>query len=469
MKICLIAEGSYPYVTGGVSGWVQTLIENMPEHQFVLYAIGAEEKQRGKFKYKIPDNLVEIKEVFLDGYLREEGIWGKRLRIKKSEKQAVQNLLSGEGTSWRDLFSLLSGRRFEQVSDFLMSKDFFDIMYEVCDKKYPQIPFTELFWTVRSMIMPMFAIIRNKVPEADLYHSVSTGYSGVLGSLGKYLYNKPFLLTEHGIYSREREEEIIKADWIKGYFKDLWTDYFFSLSQCAYENADQVVTLFNRNKEIEVELGCSEDKIRIIPNGVEASDYANLPLGCKEEGWIYIGAIVRVVPIKDIKTMIQSFAFAKHAMPNLKLFILGPVEEDREYYEECRQLIAALEVEDIEFTGTVNIKEYIGQMDLLLLTSISEGQPLAVLEGMASGKPFVATDVGSCRELLYGNNDGFGEAGIVAPVMHAEQIGQAIVALCQNESRRKQMGLNGLERVKAFYGKSRFIESYRKLYRELGG
>lgn len=466
MKICLIAEGSYPYVTGGVSGWIQTLVTSMPEHQFILYAIGAEEKLKGKFKYAIPENLVEIKEVFLDGYLREEGVWGKRFRIKKSEKLALQNLLSGEGTSWRDLFSLLSGRRFEQVSDFLMSKDFFDIMYEVGDRKYQQIPFTELFWTVRAMILPMFMIIKNGMPEADLYHSVSTGYSGILGSLGKYLYDKPFLLTEHGIYSREREEEIIKAEWIKGYFKDLWIGYFYSLSHCAYDHADQVVTLYNRNKEIETELGCREDKIRIIPNGVSVAEYSNLPNTPKPKGWIYLGAIVRVVPIKDIKTMIQSFEYAKHKLPLIKLYIFGPLDEDPTYYQECLQLISALEVEDVEFTGTVNIKEVAGQMDVLLLTSISEGQPLAVLEGMACGKPFVTTDVGSCRELLYGNEDMFGQAGIVAPVMNAEKIGEAIVTLCKNEALRKEMGANGLMRATAHYGKAEFIDSYKRLYQE---
>ncbi|WP_438446800.1 GT4 family glycosyltransferase PelF [Gorillibacterium sp. sgz5001074] len=470
MRICLIAEGSYPYVTGGVSGWIQSLVTSMPEHEFILYAIGAEAKLKGVFKYKIPENLVEIHEVFLDSYLREEGAWGKRFRIKKSERQALYDLLSGNQTSWRNIFSLLSGRRFEQVSDFLMSKDFFDLMYEVCDKKYTQVPYTEMFWTVRSMILPLFYIIRNPMPPADLYHAVSTGYSGVIGSLGKFMYEKPFLLTEHGIYSREREEEIIKADWIKGYFKDMWIHYFFSLSQCAYESADQVVSLFHRNKEIQEELGCEGHKITIIPNGVEASDYASLPSGeDKLEGWVYVGAVVRVVPIKDIKTMLQSFSVAKHSMPNIKLFIFGPVEEDLEYYEECRQLVAALELKDVQFTGTVNIKEWIGRMDLLLLTSISEGQPLALLEGMACGKPFVTTDVGSCRELIYGKDDPYGEAGIVAPVMNAERIGDAIVKLCRNPELRVKMGRNGLERVKALYGKKAFIESYRQLYHRMGG
>lgn len=37
MRICLLVEGSYPYVVGGVSSWVQMLIEGLPEHEFVVY------------------------------------------------------------------------------------------------------------------------------------------------------------------------------------------------------------------------------------------------------------------------------------------------------------------------------------------------------------------------------------------------------------------------------------------------
>ena len=53
MRICLLCEGSYPYVVGGVSSWVQMLMTGMPEHEFVLYCIGAEEKDRGNYKYKL--------------------------------------------------------------------------------------------------------------------------------------------------------------------------------------------------------------------------------------------------------------------------------------------------------------------------------------------------------------------------------------------------------------------------------
>ena len=69
MRICLLAEGSYPYIVGGVSAWIQMLIQGMPEHEFIIYAIGAEEKDRGNFKYKLPSNVVAVKEIFLDTVL----------------------------------------------------------------------------------------------------------------------------------------------------------------------------------------------------------------------------------------------------------------------------------------------------------------------------------------------------------------------------------------------------------------
>ncbi len=55
MKICLFLEGSYPHVTGGVSTWAQMLIKNMPEFEFIIYSIGAEEKYRGTYKYELPE------------------------------------------------------------------------------------------------------------------------------------------------------------------------------------------------------------------------------------------------------------------------------------------------------------------------------------------------------------------------------------------------------------------------------
>jgi len=469
MRICIIAEGSYPYVTGGVSSWIHQIATQMQEHEFVIYTIAASRSQQGKFKYTLPENIIQVKETFLDSYLTEEGKWGKSFKLSETNRENFMRLLGDSGTiEWQRLFMLLRRKQYQCVADFLQSKDFYDVLQELCVKRYPLVPFTEMFWTVRSMILPLFLTIREDIPEADIYHSVSTGYAGVVGALAKVLHNMPFLLTEHGIYSREREEEIIKADWVKGYFKDLWIQYFYRLSSCAYDHADQVTTLFNRNREIEIELGCDPQKIQIIPNGVNIARYENLNLE-KPENKLFIGAIIRVVPIKDIKTMLQSMAIVKEELPEAEFYIMGPYEEDEEYYDECLKLVRSLQLKDVTFTGSVNILEYIGKMDVLMLTSISEGQPLAILEGMAAGKPFVATNVGSCRELLEGLDDGIGEAGFIAPVMHVEQIAQAVIKLASSKKLRDQFGQNAYKRVSRHYRQEDVIANYRKLYLELGG
>lgn len=473
MKICLVAEGSYPYVTGGVSSWVQMLISWMSEHQFVICTIGAQEKDRGKFNYKPPANVCGIKEIFLDQEMGSRGRWGMRVGLKDDEREAFKKLITGAPLEWDKLYCFFKAYDTLSVQSFLMSKDLLDMAKDVYMTGYSHISFADFYFTARSMISPLLNIIKQEIPEADLYHSVSTGYAGILGVLGSVLHRKPFILTEHGIYTREREEEIIKAEWIAGPFKDMWIKHFYHLSGWAYDQADRVISLFNRNKEIQIELGCYAKKIEIIPNGVQVDLFHRV---LKKKGMddhiddhINVGAVVRVVPIKDIKTMIQGFALAKVQYEKIKFYIMGPIDEDVEYYKECMQMMESIAVDGIVFTGRVDVLEYIGGMDILVLSSISEGQPLAILEGMASGKPFIATDVGSCKELIHGGGDGFGPAGIIVPIMDAKLIGQAIVKLCQDSELRVRMGENGFKRVANLYTKEMLVASYKNLYRSYEG
>lgn len=462
MKICLIAEGSYPYVTGGVSSWIQSIITNMPEHEFIVLSISAKETLGAQSRYTQPLNLINIQTIHLGTYLEEEITSGKRYRITPNEKHAFISLIGGDDTDWETLFTFFRSGRIDSILNFLASKDFFDIVHELCKTRYAQVPFTDMFWALRSMVLPLFVSIDKPMPEADLYHSVSTGYAGVLGALGKQQYKKPFLLTEHGIYTREREEEIIKADWIKGYFKDIWINYFYNLSNCAYQYADEVTSLFEKNREIQNEIGCPAEKTSIIPNGIDLNRY-DISNRIKKPG-IHIGAVVRVVPIKDIKTMLQSFHIVQQELPNAYFYIIGPFEEDKEYYEECLDLSNSLGLENVVFTGEVNVMEYLSFLDILVLSSISEGQPLVILEGFAMGIPCVATDVGSCSELILGGNDPYGKAGSVVPVMHFHLLAKEILALALDESKRNEYGENGYFRVRQLYHLPLMVSRYKSLY-----
>ncbi len=470
MKICLICEGSYPYVTGGVSSWVNMLIRSMPEHEFIIYCIGALEEMKGIYKYQMPDNVIKVEEVFLDSIYNIKGSNGyKQLKIEPYHVELFKKMILGEDLDWVELVKFIRNLKMKNMTELFMSKEFFNMLGEVCRDKYQYMPFNEFFWTIRSMLLPFIYLSRNAIPEADIYHSVSAGYGGLIGAIGAYENNKPYLLTEHGIYAREREEEIIKAKWVKGQFKDEWIHFFYGLSNLSYQVATKVVTLFGVNRHIEIELGCDENKIDIIPNGIEVANFKDVTDDWEKDGFFNIGAVVRVVPIKDIKTMISAFSIVKSKMKNAKLYIMGPTDEDPEYFESCEALVKDLGVEDLIFTGGVNIKEYIGNMEVLLLSSISEGQPLALLEGMAAKKPFVATRVGSCEELLYGMEyDKEGQAGFVVPIMGVEEMAEAILKLAKDQKECKQMGINGFNRVSKYYKMEGFIDGYKKIYRELG-
>ena len=73
--------------------------------------------------------------------------------------------------------------------------------------------------------------------------------------------------------------------------------------------------------------------------------------------------------------------------------------DDEAYAKECYDLVEQLHLENVLFTGRVDIVSYMEKLDFTILTSISEGQPLSVLESFAARRPCVTTDVGCCREL----------------------------------------------------------------------
>lgn len=461
----MILEGSYPYVFGGVSSWAHNYIKAMPDTEFVLWCIGAREADRGKFKYELPENVVEVREVFLDSALKQHLRRNPRnIRLSEDENEALEQLFAANNPDWDVLFDLFQRGKTDPVS-LLMSGRFLDELIEVCRREYPYVAFTDFFYNVRSMMLPAMYLMTQAVPEADIYHTASTGYAGLLGALAAHVTGKPFIVTEHGIYSREREEELIRADWVLPAFRAHWIRFFYSLSAIAYEKATKVTALFSGANAIQADLGCPVEKLSVIANGIHYENFCDI--GPKEEsGTVDIGAVVRIAKIKDVKTLIYAFAEVKEAVKNARLWILGDVD-DGEYNKECHTLIDQLGLPDITFTGPVAVTEYFPKFDFTVLSSISEGQPLSVLESFAAGRAAVTTDVGCCRELIEGLDDGLGPAGLVVPPMHPRLLADALIRLCEEPWTRKAMGENGRRRAEKYYTIERSMEAYRALYNEV--
>ena len=466
MKICIVAEGCYPYVVGGVSSWIHSMIKTFSKHEFVVLAIVSNRSQRGKFVYDMPENVSEVHEVYLEDsdYIGEKLKKNRKIHLNDREYNALRSLLLNRDVEWEPLFNMFANRKFS-FNDMLMGKDFMRAVRECYQIRYPEVVFSDFLWTMRSIYLPLFLVLDTNLPQADLYHCVATGYAGVLGSMAKSRYGCGLLISEHGIYTREREEELIRAKWVEGIYKNIWIEQFKKMSMLAYNKADRVTSLYEHAKELQIELGCPKEKIRVTPNGIDEKKFKNyVPNKDIDTNMINVGAVVRVTPIKDIKTMIRAFAFAKEEVSNLKLWIMGPVDEDEEYAKECFELVGLLGVKDIVFTGRVNVPDYLGGMDMTILTSISEGQPLTILEGYAAGKPAIATDVGNCRGLIYGETDDFGEAGILTHIMSVEEIKDAIVYLAKHSKKREMFGRNGYMRMMSKYTVSNMRETYNSIY-----
>ncbi|WP_036224431.1 GT4 family glycosyltransferase PelF [Mesoaciditoga lauensis] len=460
MKVGVIVEGTYPYVMGGVSSWLQTLMENLPEIEFKIIYLGPREEDK-KFAYEIPPNVSEIWSQSLFSYFPQKNSKVKDANLLSSK---IRNLIDINWATRIDnaieILHLMVENDFLKVME---TKEFWDAMIDVYHRYLPDEGFTRYFWTVKGLFLPIvnsFSVA--PPPKCDIYHSITTGYASLKAISGKYRYNSKVIITEHGIYHREREREIITSRFIPEIYKAPWIELFKLISAVSYRETDFLTTLFKKNQIFQLELGASKKKMGVIPNGINVEKFDVKKE--KHEGFI-IGFVGRITPIKDLKTALKAVKLVSVELKDVKFLIIGPSDEEPEYYEFCLELVESLNLQDVvEFVGKANVLDYYPIMDVLLLSSISEGQPLVILEAMAAGIPVVATDVGACKELV---EDEEGQSGFVVPPKDYTRLAQAILKIHKEKELASFFSANGKRIVRKKYTLEEMINSYKKMYEEV--
>lgn len=489
VDVLIIAEGTYPYIRGGVSTWIHDLINGLPEINFGVVFLGSRVEDYGEIKYKLPENLTYLFTAYLFDDIEKPP--PKELGGNKEAFRYIEQLLnwfktSNSGDFPKELKNLDFYTKFIRYEDFLYSKEAWDFIANSYANYAPETPFIDYFWTVRNIHAPIWVVaeVAKNVAGFDIVHSPSTGYAGFLASLLKSHHRKPFILTEHGIYTKERKIDLLNVEWLEDkrlffqkdigeidHLRQMWINFFFSIGRYIYTNADRIVSLFHDAQKVQVSYGADQLKCMVIPNGVDFKNLSRLIEKRDEKIPKVVGLIGRVVPIKDIKTFIKAMKITIDRVPEAEGWIVGPTDEDKEYFQECKNLVEALEIQDkIKFLGFQNIKDIFPKIGILTLTSISEGMPLVVLEGFAAGVPCVATDVGSCRQLIYGGlneeDTSIGKAGEVVPIANPQKLAESYIKLLSDENLWKQCQRNGVERVKKFYTIEMFLNAYREIYSE---
>ncbi len=482
IDVCIIVEGAYPYVSGGVSAWVDGLIRRQPELRFCVVAI-LPEPPPPVAKYDAPPNLATLHHLYLSDPRGSRG-WRRPRAFDQAEfDKAVDVFLSAGGlTELANIIRLLKplvvARR---TADLLDSTLAWNLVCDLYDREMPHESFLHFFWAWRALFGGLVATLSSPLPLARVYHTVSTGYAGLLAARAAVETGRPALITEHGIYTNERRIEILQADWIvdtvdKGFaiddprrdLRDFWTRAFESCARACYEACAEVITLHGANQPAQIIHGAAPARMRIIPNGVDYRSLSRLP-PASADGPPTVGLVGRVVPIKDIKTYLQAIRVLRPQFPGLNALVMGPTDEDPDYHEDCQALAAELGLSDtVRFTGQVDVTRHFPHIHVNVLTSVSESQPLSVLEAGAAAIPTVATDVGACREILFGRRDEhppLGDGGVLTDVASPQQTAAAIGALLLDHDRRRRLGLAMQERVKRYYDLNVVDDAYAAIYR----
>ncbi len=485
VDVLLILEGTYPYIRGGVSTWVHQIITGMPDVKFGGLFIGSREEDYGEIKYQLPKNLVFLERFYLFSKTNLPPLQ------RRKGSQDVYKLMS--------FFFDMPSEELSEPSFYEERVSFYDFVYGeetwlMLEELYTQldlsIPFVDFFWTLRNILSPLWVLVKalRKVEGINigLLHSPSTGYAGFLGSMIKRATKTPFIITEHGIYTRERKIDIMASKWIRGSgslfgsdyeiepLKDMWIKFFVNLGKVCYASADKVFSLFEGARQIQISLGCPEEKTQVIPNGVDIKRYASLRRDHKEGIPPVVALIGRVTPIKDIKTFVKAMGILAKRMPKVEGWIVGPEDEDPLYAQECKALAKALNLEDkVKFLGFRRIEEVMPYVGLTTLTSISEGMPMVVLESFACGLPVVATNVGSCSQLIYGGLNeediAIGKAGEVVSVGDVEALAHAYEKILKEKDLWESLRSSAIKRVERFYSMEDFLLNYRKVYESFMG
>lgn len=214
--------------------------------------------------------------------------------------------------------------------------------------------------------------------------------------------------------------------------------------------------------------GFPSDRVEVIYNGVDMTPFTHAQLeratvrselGAPEDE-VLILQVARLDPLKDHATAVRTLSRVVHAGVKARLVLVGEGPEE----PAIRALVQQHQLEShVQFLGLrTDIARLLSAADVFLLTSVSEGIPLTLIEAMAIGLPIVSTHVGGVHEVIED-----GQTGLLAPRGDDAALAQGLLNVVGNRAYREQMGERGRERARALFSDQQMHDRYYRLYREM--
>ncbi len=473
-RVLLATEGTYPFAHGGVSTWCDIVVNGIDGVDWSVLPITAGGIRR-PLLFELPVNAMMVGHIDL---------WSERVTTRRTVRRSslrtgvaaefVRALLHWESDPKTVLDALVwcrsnptrvraSMRHRDAWAAYrlaladVLSADaaHVDRVAPVLDEQHVCDLYQTLCWVAQAAAAP--------TPEGanapDLILVTAAGWAGIPAAVHHALHATPVVLSEHGVYVREAYLAAIRRGESTG---ERWTHTRLArgLARLTYAVATVVAPVTNANAAWERALGADPDRIRTIHNGVLVPPkVAPFPV---EPVVVTIG---RIDPLKDLKTLLRAAASVIERVPAARFDHYGPVSDGNErYYEECLALHADLNLGDrFRFRGPIDDPDVaLATARVSVLSSISEGFPISVLEAMAAGRPVVATAVGGVPEAVSG-------CGFTVRPGDYEALASGIVGLLNDPGLAHALGARGRQRVIHDFGQEGCIVAYAALIGELTG
>ncbi len=489
-QVLLLTEGTYPFHWGGVSTWCHALTHGLPEVDFTLIALARDPLVESRFE--LAPNVVEFRTIPLWGVRNawelgpDRKVRAVRGRARSSGDTAIATeFIPPFTTVLRELLGASHddaelARAIHAIYRFFRERDFdatfrsrvvWDSFCAEVASIFPAAAERSGYHGKQASLADLtaglgwlyhwFFPLAEPLPGPEVVHTAMVGSCTLLAAAVKLEHGSAFLLSEHGIYLRERY--LAEHGSSASLFRKLFLLGFARrMTELGYSLADVVSPCCDYNRRWELRNGARPEVLETAYYGLEPHRTA---AAAKTNG---SGPIVvwagRIDPLKDLETLLRAAALVVDARPDVRFRLFGSAQPGREWYSRrCLGLHRELGLGDaVCFEGfRADTAGAIAEADLVVLSSISEGFPFSTLEAMHSGKPVVATAVGGVCEQVPPS------CGITVEPRDPQAFAGAILTVLGDPDACAERGRAALERAETLFSAEQFRSTHRSLYRRL--
>ena len=303
----------------------------------------------------------------------------------------------------------------------------------------------------------LFCLIRKEKP--DIIHT-HTAKAGALGRLAGMLFKFTYVLSPTSYHLKLIHT--FHGHVLHSYFGRIKSAIFVWIERFLAIFTSKIIAVSENLRKELIELKiASTKKIVAIPLGLDLDRYLNIENNDAEiRGYKSVGIIGRLVTVKNHRMFLDVVKRLKDTLGSgqrMKFLVVGdgPLRWEIESYAKKLGIS-----QDVTFTGWIkDLRKIYSELDIVVLTSLNEGTPVALIEAQAAGLPCVAINVGGVANVVEE-----GKSGFLIPGQDIERFSQALIRLLNDSALMKSMGEYGKNKVKDKFSKERLFKDIESLY-----